>query len=102
MKVSSQNFHRLVIASALVSGLVSTGIAASAQTVNAAGATTQVTAASAATTQTIAAPAMGKNTDAMNVSLLSVNSIFKRQADFEQANADEHRRMLFRNQGTSL
>jgi hypothetical protein len=102
LKVSSQKIQRLVIASALASGLVSAGVAASAQTANEAAVTNQTTTASAAATQTITAPALEATMGATNMLLSSADSKAERLADFEQANADEHRRMLFRNQGTSL
>jgi hypothetical protein len=93
MKFSSQKIYRLAIASALGAGLVSVGVAASAQTTDEAAMMNQATATSAATTQTMGAT---------NVSLSSLDSKVERQTEFERAAADEHRRMLFRNQGTSL
>jgi hypothetical protein len=79
--ISSQNIQRLVIASALTSGLVSAGVAASAQTTT--------------------APAATTITHATSVSMSIVDSKDKRQSKLEQAYADA-RRMLFRNQGTSF
>jgi len=89
MKINSQNIQRLVMASALASGLFSSGVAASAQT----------TAAPAATTA--ATTTITTTSNATNVSMSSVDVKAKRQAELEQANADA-RRMLFRNQLTSL
>ncbi len=102
MKISLQNMQRLVIASTLASGLVSAGVAASAQTANESAVTNQTTTAAAATAQTTTAPAMTPIMRATSVSLSSVDSKAKRQADSEQADAYERRRMLFRNQNSSL
>jgi hypothetical protein len=102
MKISSQKIHQLVIASALASGLVSVGVAASAQTTNEPAVTNQTNTAAAATALTATAPAMTTTMRATSVSLSSVDSKAKRQADFEQADAYARRLMLFRNQGTSL
>jgi hypothetical protein len=102
MKISLQNIQRLVIASALASGLVSAGVAASAQTNTEPAVTNQTTTAAAATAQTTTTPAMTTTMRATSVSLSSVDSKAKRQADLEQADAYERRRMLFRNQGSSL
>jgi hypothetical protein len=102
MKVRSQKIHQLVMASALASGLVSAGVAASAQTINEPAVTNQTTTAAAATGQTTTAPAMTTTMRATNVSLSSVDSKAKRQADFEQADAYARRLMLFRNQNSSL
>jgi hypothetical protein len=81
MSIDSQRIQRLAIASALASGLVSAGVAASAQTTT--------------------APAATMTTNATNVSMTTVDSKAKRQADLEQANADA-RRVEFRYLGTSL
>ena len=91
MRINSQNIERLLIASALASGLVSAGVAASAQTTTVPAATVRTTTAAAATT----------TTSATNVSMSTADPRTKRQSELEQANADA-RRMLFRNQGTSL
>ncbi len=80
MNSISQKLQRLVIASAFASGLVSVGVAASAQ----------VTAAPAATT-----------VKATSVSLSTVNAKAKRQAALERDNA-ETRRIAFRHLGTSI
>jgi len=81
MKISLPNIQRLVIASALASGLVSAGVAASAQT----------------STE----PAATITTNATNVSMSTVDPKAKRQAELEQENADA-RRVEFRFLGTSL
>jgi hypothetical protein len=102
MKINSQRIHQLVMASALASGLVSAGVAASAQTTDEATVTTQATTATAATSQTTMVPGMTTTTSATNVSLSHADSKIKGQADLERADADGRRRMLFRNQGMSL
>jgi hypothetical protein len=82
MKISVPNFQRLVIASALASGLVSAaGVAASAQTT--------------------AMPVATATTNATNVSMSTVDPKAKRRAELEQENADA-RRVEFRFLGTSL
>ena len=81
MKISLPNIQRLVIASALASGLVSAGVAASAQTTT--------------------TPAATITTNATNVSMSTVDPKAKRQAELEQENADA-RRVEFRFLGTSL
>jgi hypothetical protein len=81
MKIGLQNIQRLVIASALASGLVSAGVAASAQP----------------NTE----PAATITTNATNVSMSTVDPKAKRQAELEQENADA-RRVEFRFLGTSL
>jgi len=78
MNTKSQKIQRFLIAAALASGLVSAGVAASAQTT--------------------AAPAA---TNATNVSMSTVDSKAKRQAELEQLNADL-RRVEFLHLGTSL
>jgi len=78
MNTKSQKIQRFLIAAALASGLVSAGVAASAQT----------TAAPAATSAT-------------DVSMSTVDSKAKRQAELEQLNADL-RRVEFLHLGTSL
>ena len=102
MKISSLKTHQLVMASALASGLVSAAVAASAQTTNKPTVTNQATMAAAATAQTTTVPAMTTTMRATSVSLSSVDSKAKRQADFEQADAYARRLMLFRNQNGSL
>jgi hypothetical protein len=81
MKISVQSIRRLVIASALASGLVSAGVGASAQTT--------------------ATPVATATTNATNVSMSTVDPKAKRQAELEQENADA-RRVEFRFLGTSL
>ncbi len=81
MKISLQNIQRLVIASALGSGLVSAGVAASAQTTT--------------------TPAATTTTNATNVSMSTVDPKAKRRAELEQETADA-RRVEFRFLGTSL
>jgi hypothetical protein len=90
MKISSRNIQQLVIASALASGLVSAGVAASAQTTSAPHAN-----------MTCVAATTGLAANATNVSAPTVDSKVNRQSELEQANADA-RRMEFRNSGTSL
>jgi hypothetical protein len=77
------NVQRILAAAALTSGLLSVGVAASAQT-TAAPVTPQTT---ASTTNSVA--------------LSTVDSKAQRQADLEKINADA-RRVEFRNLGTSL
>jgi hypothetical protein len=81
MKTRSPKLQRIMMASALASGLISAGVQTSARTTT--------------------APATAMNTNATNVSMSKVDSKNKRQDELEQANA-ETRRMLFRNQNTSL
>jgi len=81
MKINSHNIQRLVIATALASGLVSAGVAASAQT--------------------SAAPGPKTTSNATNVSVSTVDAKAKRQAELERWNADA-RRIEFLHQGTSL
>jgi hypothetical protein len=76
MKIS-QKIQKVLIATALASGFVSAGVAASAQTT--------------------AAPAPS----ATNVSMSSVDTKAQRQAHLDAVNA-EQRRVAFRNLGTSL
>jgi hypothetical protein len=102
MKISLQNIQRLVIASALASGLVSAGVAASAQTAKESAMTNQTTTADAAMSQTTTATAMTTTMRATSLSLSSVDSKAKRQADVEQADSYTRRLMLFRNQNSSL
>jgi len=77
MKNNIASIQRVMIATALTSGLVTAGIAASAQT----------TAAPAAPTAT-------------NVSISTVDQSAQRKADLEKLNADQ-RRFEFYKQGTS-
>jgi hypothetical protein len=77
----SSNFQRLIIASALATGILSAGAAASAQTLN--------------------APAAPVSANATTVSMSNVDAKAKRQNDLEQTNA-EARRVEFRYQGTSF
>jgi phosphate-selective porin len=77
MKNNIASIQRVMIATALTSGLVTAGIAASAQT-----------------TAAPAAPA------ATNVSISTVDQSAQRKADLEKLNADQ-RRFEFYKQGTS-
>jgi hypothetical protein len=75
-----QKLQRAAIASALASGLMSVGIAASAQTAG--------------------TPATPATTGATSVSMSTVSSSSSRLAQLEAENADE-RRIAFRREGTS-
>ncbi len=81
MKIRTQSIGRLAIASALATGLVSAGVAASAQTA--------------------ATPVATTATSATNVSMSTVDPKAQRQAELARENADA-RRVEFRYQGTSL
>jgi len=75
MRISSQELQRLVIAEGLASGLASSGVAASAQT--------------------ITAPAATTTPEAKDVSMSTLHDKAKRQAELTQAKADP-RRVAFR------
>jgi hypothetical protein len=81
MTTNSQKVQRFIIAACLASGLVSVGVAASAQTT--------------------ATPAAMATANATTVSTASVNSKAQRQAQLDELNADE-RRVDFLHLGTSL
>jgi hypothetical protein len=83
MNIISRKLSRLAVASALATGIISAGIAASAQTVDASN----------------ASAAMSATTVSMSTS--SIDAKAKHQAELEQVNADA-RRIAFRNQGTSF
>jgi hypothetical protein len=78
MKRISSKFQRLLVASALATGILSAGAAASAQSAN---------------------PPASAN--ATTVSMSNVDAKANRRNDLEQANA-EARRVEFRHQGTSF
>lgn len=80
---TTSTFGRILAGTALASGLLTVGVAASAQTT--AAPVTQPTTA----------------TNANTVAMSTVDTKAQRQADFEKVNADA-RRVEFRNLGTSL
>ncbi len=83
--INVQKVQRIVIASALASGLLTAGIAASAQTTG-----------TPATTN-----AAGATSNATNVSMSTTDAGATRRVQLEQANEDA-RRIAFRHLGTSL
>jgi hypothetical protein len=83
MKINAQSIQQVMVATALTSGNLSAGVAASAQT-------------------TAAPAAQSASANATNVGMATmVNAKAKRQAQLEQDNADT-RRVEFLHQGTSI
>ncbi len=99
MNVISQVLQRLTVASVLASGLLSVALPASAQASAEPAMTMKETAPSAVTSSPNTAAPMTMDMRTTNVSASTVDALSERKVQMEQAEA---RRMLFRNQGTSL